>query len=114
MPSINDMSLEDLPTLYTPGGRPIPNVRLWYVGYLGTKWWKQRRLRALKLGKYRCKGCGIQENCDLHVHHLTYERLGCEEDDDLEVLCSECHGKHSGAEGSRWLNRVAPVPPADR
>jgi hypothetical protein len=25
------------------------------------------------------------------VHHLTYERLGCEEFEDLELLCCMCH-----------------------
>lgn len=28
---------------------------------------------------------------DLHLHHKTYERLGCERDDDVELLCTNCH-----------------------
>ena len=28
----------------------------------------------------------------LDVHHLTYERLGREKDEDLRVLCRACHG----------------------
>jgi hypothetical protein len=30
----------------------------------------------------------------LEVHHKTYERLGDERDEDLEVLCARCHEQH--------------------
>jgi hypothetical protein len=30
----------------------------------------------------------------LEVHHRTYERLGDERDEDLEVLCTRCHEQH--------------------
>ena len=29
----------------------------------------------------------------LHVHHLTYARVGNEEPGDLRVLCLQCHQK---------------------
>jgi hypothetical protein len=29
----------------------------------------------------------------LHVHHYTYERLGCERDEDLVTLCETCHSE---------------------
>lgn len=29
----------------------------------------------------------------LHVHHLTYARVGNEEPGDLRVLCFQCHQK---------------------
>lgn len=32
--------------------------------------------------------CGFQF---FELHHKTYERLGRERDDDLEVLCKPCH-----------------------
>lgn len=32
----------------------------------------------------------------LEVHHLTYERLGCEAPDDLLVLCGRCHATFHG------------------
>ena len=34
--------------------------------------------------------CGVQKR-SLQVHHRTYERLGSEWDEDLEVLCEGCH-----------------------
>jgi hypothetical protein len=50
-----------------------------------------RRNRALKAAFWRCQGCGSKQN--LEVHHKAYERLGCEADADLEVLCGECHSR---------------------
>lgn len=35
--------------------------------------------------------CGSKK--DIHVHHLTYERMGHELDSDLMVLCEVCHDK---------------------
>ena len=32
----------------------------------------------------------------LHVHHLTYDRVGQEADSDLLVLCFQCHQKAHG------------------
>jgi len=48
-----------------------------------------RRNRALRLASYRCATCGARRG--LEVHHVTYERLGAERDDDLRVLCAACH-----------------------
>jgi len=57
--------------------------------YIQSDEWKARRLRALELGGNHCRVCGATEK--LEVHHLTYTRLGYEDDDDLMVLCSLCH-----------------------
>lgn len=35
-------------------------------------------------------------NKDLHVNHLHYESLGCETEDDLQVLCFKCHDAFHG------------------
>jgi hypothetical protein len=35
------------------------------------------------------------------VHHKTYERLGCELDQDLEVLCPDCHKKADAERNSQ-------------
>lgn len=48
-----------------------------------------RRQRALKLARYCCHRCGSRR--PLQVHHKTYDRLGAEWDQDLEVLCVTCH-----------------------
>lgn len=64
-----------------------------YEDYLRSPWWLERRNRSLRLAEYRCQQCNAKR--DLQVHHLTYERLGFEEDSDLEVLCRGCHeGEH--------------------
>jgi hypothetical protein len=59
-----------------------------YTHYLNSEAWKARRAQILARDGYMCRRChGIARE----VHHLTYERLGRERDDDLESLCSACH-----------------------
>lgn len=49
-----------------------------------------RRIRARACG--RCERCK-KKSRRLEVHHLTYERLGRERDEDLQALCPSCHKK---------------------
>lgn len=66
-----------------------------YQVYLGTTEWRLTRNRALKRAGRQCSKCPSKR--DLEVHHKTYERLGHEWDQDLEVLCVMCHrGEHLG------------------
>lgn len=46
----------------------------------------------------KCPYCGISlpTIVSLHVHHLTYENLGNEADEDLLVLCKDCHREIHG------------------
>jgi len=44
---------------------------------------------ALCEANWTCAACGSES--ELHVHHTSYERLGNEADDDLQVLCASCH-----------------------
>lgn len=60
-----------------------------YQSYLRSLRWKARRLGAIALARAHCADCGAA--ADLHVHHLTYDRIGNERDEDLVVLCSACH-----------------------
>lgn len=65
-----------------------------YDEYLDSDWWQHVRRRRLALADYQCEECGDNDQV-LHVHHLNYDRLGCERDEDLAVLCEKCHrGKH--------------------
>lgn len=83
-----------------------------YAEYLQSSDWEFRRKRALRLAQWQCQ-CPICPNksrpfwiedlpnggwpeLPLHVHHLTYERMACENDDDLIVLCEECHQQIHG------------------
>lgn len=61
-----------------------------YAEYLQTRHWQEKRQEALRLEKYKCHLCNAR-GCELHVHHLTYKRRGCELQDDLMVLCDKCH-----------------------
>lgn len=65
-----------------------------YQNYLNDPSWKRQRKKALKRAWYRCEYCGSTKNLD--VHHMTYRRVGHEDDDDLIVLCHTCHQKVHG------------------
>jgi hypothetical protein len=61
-----------------------------YDEYLRSTHWKQlRETHREWAGEPTCF-CGKTEG--LQLHHLTYERLGAEEMDDLRWLCKACHG----------------------
>lgn len=60
-----------------------------YREYLNSSAWRAKREEMLELAGYQCEECGSGGH--LHVHHLTYARLGREELDDLAVLCPQCH-----------------------
>ena len=62
-----------------------------YKEYLQSPRWKAIRKRLYKEYNYKCALCGSGKN--LNVHHITYENLGEENDEDLTVLCQVCHKK---------------------
>lgn len=64
-----------------------------YKEYINSSKWKlKRKLLFEKIG-YECEQCGYVYN--LHVHHKTYDNLGNEPLEDLQVLCKQCHlSKH--------------------
>ena len=67
-----------------------------YKAYLNSPKWQATRKRLYREYEYKCAICGSPKN--LNVHHITYENLGEEKDEDLTVLCQECHNKlHDGA-----------------
>lgn len=63
-----------------------------YEQYLRTARWYSTRNLALSRARYRCERC--QANSQLQVHHVSYERLGDEANEDLQVLCRGCHLGH--------------------
>lgn len=78
-----------------------------YKDYLLSPHWLSTRDQKRKECGYQCERCGERSN--LHVHHLTYFRLWCEEMSDLQLLCKECHySKHPEKEESidehSWAN----------
>ncbi len=66
---------------------------------MASREWVQRRTRSLNLAGWRCHRCESAKR--LQVHHKSYARLGCERDDDLEVLCKSCHEDHHIEEAER-------------
>lgn len=77
-----------------------------YADYLETRHWKATRDAKLEAAGYLCQRCGEGGKrrvyngqtywLGLHVHHLTYDRVGKEQMDDLEVLCIHCHQVEHG------------------
>jgi 5-methylcytosine-specific restriction endonuclease McrA len=68
-----------------------------YRVYLQSAMWLQRRERAVERAG-QCQRCGLSRyqsrevyHQDLEVHHRNYKHVGCELDEDLEVLCQRCH-----------------------
>lgn len=51
--------------------------------------WKKLKAEVIKARGYKCERCGSGYRLDLH--HKTYERLGCERPDDVELVCKWCH-----------------------
>jgi len=77
-----------------------------YAEYLKSNHWYYKRNKALNKAFFQCQVCNSKghiirpandpdfveyRECQLHVHHRTYERKGHELPQDLIVLCSECH-----------------------
>jgi hypothetical protein len=99
-------------------------ARLWELGlkrdeyekYLESPHWQE--CRKLKLDEQRdvvgynfCEKCGGRPEATrktaLNVHHLTYERLGNELLDDLQIICRPCHDKEHGRDletQKRWYD----------
>lgn len=65
-----------------------------YAEYLRSEHWRKVRNKALVRDGFRCAACGTNRN--LEVHHLTYARLGNEDDLDLITLCRQHHGLAEG------------------
>lgn len=74
-----------------------------YEKYVKADCWQLRRdmfIRRFEL----CELCG--HNKSSQVHHLTYERLGCELDSDLVATCDGCHRAMHGLTGGTPLEWI--------
>lgn len=63
-----------------------------YKDYLASEKWRIFSIDAKLATGGRCQGCD-RKTWRLHVHHLTYERLGDERSSDVWVVCPSCHLK---------------------
>ena len=60
-----------------------------YKNYLKSTHWQSVRKLKLYEANYMCEKCGSKR--DLNVHHLRYDTLYCEINEDLMVVCQDCH-----------------------
>jgi 5-methylcytosine-specific restriction endonuclease McrA len=80
---------ENQPNIFNNQNEEKMNFVTWYSQYLESDIWKRKRQRVLE------RACGICESCmeeeAVHVHHLTYDRVGREPLFDLVAVCDTCH-----------------------
>ncbi len=79
-----------------------------YKEYLNTEVWKSKRKTFLEYYNYMCVICRKQMYVyeqikinnkyvtkllknNLQIHHLNYNHLGCETQEDCIIVCLECH-----------------------
>lgn len=74
-----------------------------YREYIESASWSEIRLRRIKLDRFTCQMCGTAKN--LVVHHITYDRLGHEDINDLITLCHDCHEKVHGLDIAKKKKR---------
>lgn len=60
-----------------------------YNLYINSDEWRLKRNYILNKRGYKCERCFSKKN--LQIHHITYENLGFELDNDLIILCKNCH-----------------------
>lgn len=60
-----------------------------YHAYLKSNAWVRKRKHIFDIRGRYCEKCGGVN--DLQIHHLTYERIFKEADEDLQVVCKTCH-----------------------
>jgi len=60
-----------------------------YQRYLASVEWQVKREKCKLRAGYKCERCGSPDG--LEIHHVTYERLYNERDEDLQCLCKGCH-----------------------
>jgi hypothetical protein len=61
-----------------------------YQWYLGSAFWRERRVAAFRLAKGICERC--KKRPATEVHRLRYIRIFNELPCDLQAVCRQCHG----------------------
>lgn len=73
-----------------------PALRDEYEAYLRSSAWATKRRTILARAAGLCELCEYFEPTE--VHHITYARIGNEQEDDLLAVCHFCHGLLHGKE----------------
>lgn len=66
--------------------------REFYNRYILSKEWRARKENFYKKFGRKCVACGTKKK--LNVHHMSYENLTHEKDEELIVLCVFCHEEY--------------------
>jgi len=69
----------------------VTHKELYYKKYIQSEIWRSFRNRIFKKRGFKCELCDSKKN--LQLHHITYERIGKEDENDVIILCQECHKK---------------------
>jgi len=69
-----------------------PRYSKQYTDYMASPEWKAKKRQVFSARGYVCEHCKATD-VQLHVHHLTYIRLGNEKLEDLAIVCRPCHNK---------------------
>lgn len=60
--------------------------------YLSSEHWRKIRNHIYKSNNGVCERCGVVlPSAHMNVHHKTYKNIGNEQDEDLCLLCENCH-----------------------
>ncbi len=71
-----------------------------YKEYLRSKHWIEFR-ESIYSVRNRCQRCGkSKKKTILNIHHINYKCLGKETNDDIIVLCQDCH--HRSHNAKKW------------
>lgn len=66
-----------------------------YRKYIRSDLWKEKCRQRIEIAGHKCEMCSrLETNCrqGLQIHHITYQRLGCEDvGNDLIAVCGRCH-----------------------
>jgi hypothetical protein len=62
-----------------------------YLAYVKSAVWKARRQAFRSKGLAKHCWCCAKDDVPLQIHHLTYENIGNERDDELVAVCGPCH-----------------------
>jgi len=80
--------------------KPKPNPFVKYSTYIKSKEWEDMKKLIFEWRGKRCQLCW-RDDKPVHVHHITYKRIGNEDPRDLLVVCETCH-KFIHKEHEHW------------
>lgn len=88
-------------------GLKVAQNKLTYIGFMDSDEWKLRREQYFSRHKRQCRICDTTKN--IQLHHLTYERVAREKDDDLVPLCYFHHQAYHNLYGVKKSLRKTSV-----